>query len=462
MNRSFGFAVAALFALILIACASQTPAPTATPAPSGETQRGLALVQTIDVVPPTEGATQAEVVVRGILADSCTDVDNVEVARNNQVFVVTVHTVRQAQATCATIAKDFERTVTLDVAGLAAGDYVVVVNGVSGNLTLGGTAVAQATPEPTAAPTQSAPTAVPTTQPTTAPPTPATSGDAATDCIDKAAFYADVTVPDNTPFKQGEKFVKTWRVRNEGTCTWRGYALIFAGGEAMSAPPTSEIPTVAPGDITDISINLVAPSRGGNHTGNWQFQNARGSVFGVGVGSKGTLWVAISVNFSGQETIPSTGSPGSSTPPSVAGCNATRNSDYENQILAMINSARAANGLPPLTLQNQLSAAAWQHSQDMACGDFISHTGSDGSSFKNRVAAQGYANYNTARENIYVGDPNFGGSPQGAFDWWMNSQVHRDNILHAGVTEIGIAYAFNPNSSYKGHYTLVFARPWNP
>jgi len=98
----------------------------------------------------------------------------------------------------------------------------------------------------------------------------------------------------------------------------------------------------------------------------------------------------------------------------------------------------------------------------MACADFISHTGSDGSSWYDRVAGQEYANYTSARENIYVGPPDYGGTPQGAFDWWMDSAVHRENILNSWVTEVGIAYAYRSNSTYGGYYALVFARPWNP
>jgi uncharacterized protein YkwD len=94
----------------------------------------------------------------------------------------------------------------------------------------------------------------------------------------------------------------------------------------------------------------------------------------------------------------------------------------------------------------------------MACQDFVDHTGSDGSNWKDRIKAAGYSP-GYATENIYVGDPTFGGDAQGAFNWWMNSQIHRDNILSTKVTQIGIGYAYNANSTYKGHYTLDFAKP---
>jgi uncharacterized protein YkwD len=124
-----------------------------------------------------------------------------------------------------------------------------------------------------------------------------------------------------------------------------------------------------------------------------------------------------------------------------------------------VNAARAENGLGSLALQSQLSTAALVHSRDMACAGFIDHDGSDGSTWYDRVTAQGYANSASARENIYVGDPAFGGTPQGAFNWWMNSQVHRDNILNANVSQVGIAYVYLKGSPYGGYYTLLVARP---
>ena len=48
--------------------------------------------------------------------------------------------------------------------------------------------------------------------------------------------------------------------------------------------------------------------------------------------------------------------------------------------------------------------------------------------------------------------------PTMAMNWWMNSEVHRNNILSAKLTQIGIAYALNPQTG-AGYYTLVFAVP---
>jgi len=41
---------------------------------------------------------------------------------------------------------------------------------------------------------------------------------APSDCKDYAVLVRDVTIPDNTQVKAGEKFVKTWEFQNTGTC----------------------------------------------------------------------------------------------------------------------------------------------------------------------------------------------------------------------------------------------------
>jgi uncharacterized protein YkwD len=281
------------------------------------------------------------------------------------------------------------------------------------------------------------------------------------ECTDNAAFFDDVTIPDGTSFKQSIPYTKTWQIRNEGTCTWDGYKLVFAGGSQMDGPLSTSIPVVKPGETANISVDLKSPPQGGLFTGLWEFENKQGKRFGVNSGGVDLIWVKISVTWYAEgETAGSSKTSAASVPVAPVGsaCQVQQNQDYVNQVLALINQARAENGVPALTLQDKLSAAAFGHSQDMACNDYVDHTGSDGSSWTNRVQAQGYS-YTYVSENIYVGDPTFGGDAAGAFTWWMNSDVHRRNILSTKVTSIGIGYAYYPNSTYKGYYTVNFAKP---
>jgi uncharacterized protein YkwD len=269
-----------------------------------------------------------------------------------------------------------------------------------------------------------------------------------------------VTVPDGTFFYQGESFTKTWRFRNEGTCTWTtDYAVVFHSGDNMSAPLEVFFPkTVPAGEQVEISVSMKTPTRGGQHQSHWEFRNPDGEKFGVGATGKDVFWVLINVRFLDQNDEPQP-DPSTLPPPSTpSDCVATKNSSFENQVIEMVNQARSENGLAVLTPNGLLAAAAVVHSTDMACKDFVGHSGSDGSHWTGRILAQGYA-FSYATENIYVGSPEYGGTPDGAFTWWMNSQVHRSNILDPDVSEIGVGYIFNDTSSYGGYFTIVFAQP---
>ena len=52
-----------------------------------------------------------------------------------------------------------------------------------------------------------------------------------------------------------------------------------------------------------------------------------------------------------------------------------------------------------------------------------------------------------------------GGGPQAAMTWWMNDQIHRDAILKARSTEMGVGYAYFSNGSYGDYIVVVFASP---
>src|SRR3990170_179461 len=66
-------------------------------------------------------------------------------------------------------------------------------------------------------------------------------------------------------------------------------------------------------------------------------------------------------------------------------CDATGNAAFESALLALINQERQSQGLQAYNLQSQLQAAAREHSADMACNDYLSHTGSDGSTSGDRA-----------------------------------------------------------------------------
>jgi hypothetical protein len=94
----------------------------------------------------------------------------------------------------------------------------------------------------------------------------------------------DVTILDGTPMTPGQKFVKTWKIKNTGYCSWGdGYGLVFSYGEKMNGQPVP-LGTVVQGEQeVEISVNFTAPTKLGEYTSAWQMTNAKGVTFGKAV-----------------------------------------------------------------------------------------------------------------------------------------------------------------------------------
>lgn len=90
----------------------------------------------------------------------------------------------------------------------------------------------------------------------------------------------DVNVPDNTEMQLGQEFVKTWRVKNNGSCTWgAGYKLTFSYGDQMSGQAQAFTGAVGPGQEVELSVNFKAPTKAGTYLSAWQMTNANGKPF---------------------------------------------------------------------------------------------------------------------------------------------------------------------------------------
>jgi hypothetical protein len=148
----------------------------------------------------------------------------------------------------------------------------------------------------TVTPAQPTNTLIPTNTPLpTNTPIPPTATPIPIPC-DRASFVKDVTVPDNTEIASGSTFVKTWRLKNNGACTWTsGYTIYFNNGDQMSGPATAQLTngTVPPGSTVDIAVTLIAPPTAGTYKGNWRLRNAGGTSFGIGDNADQSFWVQI-------------------------------------------------------------------------------------------------------------------------------------------------------------------------
>lgn len=107
----------------------------------------------------------------------------------------------------------------------------------------------------------------------------------------------DVNIPDGSQMTPGQQFVKTWRIKNSGICTWgSGYKMVYAGySDMMSGIPQPINGVIGPGQEIEISVQFKAPAKAGEYVSAWTMQNAAGIKF-FGIGAK-PLYVKIVVKL---------------------------------------------------------------------------------------------------------------------------------------------------------------------
>ena len=119
---------------------------------------------------------------------------------------------------------------------------------------------------------------------------------------------------------------------------------------------------------------------------------------------------------------------------------------------SMISGYRKNNGLGALGVDPVLTRVAEQQARAMARRDKLDHNA--GGPFAQRMKSSGYA-YKAGAENIGAGYHTLAE----AFSGWRDSPPHRANMLLKGVTQMGIAAVYEPNSKYKVFWALVVAAP---
>ena len=143
----------------------------------------------------------------------------------------------------------------------------------------------------------------------------------------------------------------------------------------------------------------------------------------------------------------------SSSNSSSSECNGT-NSRVEADVRALINQQRAAAGLSTLANNSTLASAARGHSQDMAVNNYFSHYGSGDP--QSRINGAGYSS-STIGE-ILFGATGTLNTAYSAVSGWMNSSEHREVMLTAEFTDIGVGYWCTTSGTYNGYYTVDFGK----
>ena len=117
---------------------------------------------------------------------------------------------------------------------------------------------------------------------------------------------------------------------------------------------------------------------------------------------------------------------------------------------SMISLYRQNNGLGGVVVDPALMRLAEAQSSAMASRNKLDHDVT--SPLAKRLKANGYP-ATVAVENVYAGYHTLAE----AFSGWRDSPPHRANMLKGGVTKLGIAASYAPNTKYKVFWTLILA-----
>ena len=116
----------------------------------------------------------------------------------------------------------------------------------------------------------------------------------------------------------------------------------------------------------------------------------------------------------------------------------------------MISQYRKNNGLGVVEVDPELVTLAETQSQAMASQNKLDHDVK--APLAKRLNSSGYP-ANVAVENVSAGYHTLAE----AFSGWRDSPPHNANMLKGGVTKLGIAASYAPNTKYKVFWTLILA-----
>lgn len=97
-----------------------------------------------------------------------------------------------------------------------------------------------------------------------------------------ARFVTDVSIADGSPLPPNTRFMKTWRMRNDGAVTFPlGCRLMPVSGDLMSGPEDGvAVEQRAPGEEFHVSVTMTTPPLSGRYIGYWRLRTADGQNFG--------------------------------------------------------------------------------------------------------------------------------------------------------------------------------------
>lgn len=95
----------------------------------------------------------------------------------------------------------------------------------------------------------------------------------------------DVNVPDDTVMSPGQEFIKTWKIKNIGTCAWgEGYKLVFSYSSSPNDDSLNGVAqplgaSIASQQEVEVSVQFTAPDLPGTYFSVWTMENPAGITF---------------------------------------------------------------------------------------------------------------------------------------------------------------------------------------
>lgn len=115
-----------------------------------------------------------------------------------------------------------------------------------------------------------------------------------------------------------------------------------------------------------------------------------------------------------------------------------------------VNEVRLAQGLSPLKLNENLCEAAQTYAETLQQTEQIRHADAHGRRADYRVATVGYFYYRLG-ENLAAGQLTW----ERALEMWLQSPLHRANLLDADYRELGIGFAVDDTARYRTSWTQL-------
>ncbi len=124
------------------------------------------------------------------------------------------------------------------------------------------------------------------------------------------------------------------------------------------------------------------------------------------------------------------------------------------KVFQLVNVERNNAGLTQLLADQALDDVAWLHSKDMVERGYFEHVSPDGLDHADRAKEAGVA-YSEIAENIAQGHT----AAESVVEGWMNSDVHRANILNEAYTHLGVGVVLVDGKADDNKWTQVFLKP---